>query len=67
MFEWCSISVISTSSPAPTCSRPHEYATRLIDSVALRVKSEHAGSQFTKAAIRSRAPSKASVDSRASS
>ena len=36
-------------------------------SVALRVKIEQAGSQFTKAAIRSRADSKASVASRASS
>ena len=41
MFEWCSISVMSTSSPSPTCSRPHAYATRLIASVALRVKIEH--------------------------
>ena len=23
MFEWCSIWVISTTSPRPTCSRPH--------------------------------------------
>ena len=67
MFEWCSISVMSTSSPGPTFSRPHEYATRLIASVALRVKIEQAGSQFTNAAMRSRAPSNSSVASRASS
>ena len=67
MFEWCSISVMSTSSPSPTCSRPQVYATRLIASVALRVKIEHFGSQFTNEAIRSRAASKASVASRASS
>ncbi len=67
MFEWCSISVMSTSSPSPTLSRPHAYATRLIASVALRVKIEHCGSQPTNEAIRVRAASNASVDSRASS
>ena len=67
MFEWCSISVMSTSSPAATLSRPQAYATRLIASVALRVKIEQVGSQPANAAMRSRAPSKASVDSRASS
>ena len=58
---------MSTSSPSPTFSRPHEYATRLIASVALRVKMEHAGSQPTNSAMRTRADSNASVDSRASS
>ncbi len=67
MFEWCSISVMSTSSPGPTLVRPHAYATRLIASVALRVKMEVSASQPTNAAIRSRAVSKASVDSLASS
>ena len=67
MFEWCSISVMSTSSPSPTFLRPQENATRLIASVALRVKIEQAGSQPTNSAIRSRADSNASVDSRASS
>ena len=67
MFEWCSISVMSTSSPGPTFARPHEYATRLIASVALRMKIEHFGSQLTNAAIRSRAPSNCSVASRPSS
>ena len=66
MFEWCSISVMSEPRPpAPTFARPHEYATRLIASVALRVKIEQAGSQPTNSAIRVRADSKASVDSRA--
>ena len=67
MFEWCSISVMSTSSPGPTLSRPQAYATRLIASVALRVKIEQVGSQLTNAAIRSRAPSNCSVASRPSS
>jgi hypothetical protein len=39
----------------------------LIASVALRVKIEQAGSQFTNSAMRRRAASNASVDSRASS
>ncbi len=67
MFEWCSISVMSTSSPAPTFERPHAYATRLIASVALRVKIEQSDGQPRKAAIRSRAPSNSSVASRPSS
>ncbi len=37
-FAWCSSSVITTTSPGPRLSRPHAYATRLIASVALRVK-----------------------------
>jgi hypothetical protein len=67
MFEWCSISVISTSSPAPTFSRPQAYATRLIASVTLRVKTVVLESQSVNAATRSRAPSNRSVASRASS
>ena len=38
MFEWCSIAEMSTSSPAPTRVRPKACATRLMLSVALRVK-----------------------------
>ena len=38
MLEWCSISLISTSSPASRKARPKACATRLIDSVVLRVK-----------------------------
>ena len=37
-FEWCSSSVTTTTSPGPRLLRPHEYATRLIASVALRTK-----------------------------
>jgi hypothetical protein len=38
MLEWCSISEITISSPACRNVRPQECATRLIDSVVLRVK-----------------------------
>ena len=38
MFEWCSISVISTSSPLPMKRSPKERATRLIDPVVPLVK-----------------------------
>ena len=38
MFEWCSISVMSTSSPLPTFARPNVCATRLIASVVPRTK-----------------------------
>ena len=37
-FAWCSISVRTITSPRPMLRRPHEYATRLIASVALRVQ-----------------------------
>ena len=37
-LAWCSISVRTISSPRPMFLRPHEYATRLMASVALRVK-----------------------------
>jgi hypothetical protein len=57
-FEWCSSSVTSTRSPGPRFGRPHAYATRLIPSVALRVKiSSRALGALTNRAIRSRAPS----------
>ena len=38
MLEWCSIAVISTSSPGCTRQRPNDWATRLMPSVELRVK-----------------------------
>ena len=37
-FEWCSSSVTTTMSPGPRLSSPQAYATRLIASVALRMK-----------------------------
>ena len=60
MFEWCSISVSDDAGRrAPTFARPHAYATRLIASVALRVKIVSPGVEPANAATRSRAPSKA--------
>ena len=44
MLEWCSISVISTSSPSRRCARPHPCATRFIDSVTPRVNTIVSGS-----------------------
>ena len=38
MFEWCSISVSTTSSPSRRLASPQARATRLMDSVVLRVK-----------------------------
>ena len=38
MFEWCSISVTSISSPAPRFARPNVCATRLMASVVPRTK-----------------------------
>ncbi len=66
MFEWCSISVISTSSPGPTLLRPQAYATRLIASVTFFVKIVVPASQPQNLATRSRAPSYRSVASSAS-
>ena len=58
MFEWCSMPEITTSSPAPTRLRPNVWATRLMPSVALRVKTISAGSAaFRKAATLPRAAS----------
>ncbi len=55
-LAWCSISVRTIRSPALSCVRPQVEATRLIDSVALRVKTSSAGSGAPmKAAIRRRA------------
>ena len=64
MFEWCSISVITTSSPGSRKARPHEWATRLIDSVVLRVKTISAAEGAPmKARTRSRTASYCSVAS----
>ena len=63
MFEWCSISVMSTRSPGPTLVRPHEYATRLIASVTFFVKTTSSNSAFSRAATVRRASSKAAVAS----
>jgi hypothetical protein len=55
MFEWCSISVISTASPGLRLVRAQEYATRLIASVTLRVKIVERSGALVNAAIRLRA------------
>jgi hypothetical protein len=44
MFEWCSMSVRSTSSPSRRNFRPQPWATRFSDSVVPRVKTTFAGS-----------------------
>ena len=57
-FEWCSSSVITTTSPGPRLSCPQAYATRLIASVALRVKTiSRAAGALRNARTFSRAPS----------
>ena len=57
-FEWCSSSVTTTTSPGPRLSRPQAYATRLIPSVALRVKiTSRSLGAFRNDAIFARAPS----------
>ncbi len=66
MFEWCSISVITTRSPRLTFSRAHVYATRLIAAVAFAVKIVSSTVEWSQSAIRSRAPSYRSVASTAS-
>ena len=66
MLEWCSISVRAITSPSPTLLRPHDHATRLIASVALRVKIVSPGVEPVNAAMRPRAPSNISVASAAS-
>ncbi|TPW21883.1 MAG: hypothetical protein FD126_247 [Elusimicrobia bacterium] len=42
-FEWCSSSVTRTSSPGRICLRAQPWATRLMASVVLRVKTMHSG------------------------
>ena len=66
MFEWCSICVRAITSPSPTLPRPHDHATRLIASVALRVKIVSPAVEPVNAAMRVRAPSNISVASAAS-
>ena len=56
-LEWCSISVMTSRSPARTLAAPHAYATRLIASVALRVKIVPSGVEPVNAATLIRAPS----------
>ena len=67
-LEWCSSSVTTTMSPGPRFVSPHAYATRLMPSVALRVKmtSRRAGA-LTNARAFSRAASNAAVARSASS
>mmetsp|Transcript_975 Transcript_975/g.2694 ORF Transcript_975/g.2694 Transcript_975/m.2694 type:complete len:201 (+) Transcript_975:571-1173(+) len=62
MLAWCSTSLTTISSPGPTLSRPHECATRLMASVAPRVKTiSRRDAALTNCATLSRAPSYASV------
>src|SRR4051794_6687520 len=68
MLEWCSISVISTSSPGPIASGPvahaSVFATRLRASDAFLVKmTSSRDGALRNAATLSRPPSKPSVDS----
>lgn len=56
------MTVITISSPAFTCASPQLRATRLIASVAFRVKTISRTSAFTKRATFDLAPSKASVE-----
>ena len=56
-LEWCSISVITIRSPGPTFAAPQLYATRLIASVALRVKIVSPGVEPANAATLARAVS----------
>ena len=68
MLEWCSISVISTSSPGPTASGPSAQAsvlaTRLTASEAFLVKiTSSRDGALRKAATLSRPPSNPAVDS----
>ena len=65
-FEWCSIAVISTTSPAPTCSRAQVKRTRLIASVALRTNTISPGRAPTSSATLRRPPSYSSSASAAS-
>ena len=57
MLEWCSISVITTRSPGRSVARPYAWATTLIASVPLRVKTVSPGVEPAKAATFARAPS----------
>mmetsp|Transcript_67453 Transcript_67453/g.197261 ORF Transcript_67453/g.197261 Transcript_67453/m.197261 type:complete len:223 (+) Transcript_67453:1470-2138(+) len=62
-LEWCSMTLRRISSPAPTFAAPQLRATRLMASVAFRVKTISVESAApTKSATFARAPSKASVE-----
>ena len=61
MLEWCSRVVTTTSSPAPTWTRPKVWATRLTASVAPRTKITSRLSALRNLATVARAPSKARV------
>mmetsp|Transcript_44379 Transcript_44379/g.106626 ORF Transcript_44379/g.106626 Transcript_44379/m.106626 type:complete len:201 (+) Transcript_44379:548-1150(+) len=62
-LEWCSITVRMISSPSPRFVRPHVCATRLIASVAPRVKiTSDRDAALMKPATLSRAPSYESVE-----
>ncbi len=67
MLEWCSISVMTTSSPGPTCRSPGQasvFAARLSASVAFLRKTTSSRSGAPRnAATLSRASSNAAVDS----
>ena len=61
-LEWCSRTLTTTSSPGPRFSIPQVYATRLIASLALRVKTIwRSDFALTKLATLTRASSYASV------
>ena len=62
MLEWCSMAVMSTSSPGPTRCLPKVKATRLMASVVPRTKMiSEACFALRKRRTRSRAPSYAAV------
>ena len=64
MLEWWSISVSTIRSPLRMFAAPHERATRLIASVALRTKiTSRLSAAPTWSAIVARAPSYAAVAS----
>ena len=58
MLEWCSMAVISTSSPLFTFERPNDVATRLMPSVVPRTNTiSLVEGALMKARVFSRAPS----------
>ena len=67
MFEWCSISVTSTSSPGFSSRAPQAQATRLMASLAFLVKTTPSRGAPTSRATASRPASKRAVASAASS
>ena len=67
MFEWCSISVTSTSSPGFSSRAPQAQATRLIASLAFLANTRPSRGAPTRRATASRPASKRAVASAASS